>query len=405
MTLLALSRTPITPEAWNEINDYVDGRLWVFEAQKPRKSHTSHGKHPFDSWRRNSKWRWSIRRALLQMREKLRALAGTSNYDLVLFHGKDVFPVIENWTGLPLVVDFCDATCSRIRQSLLYARPLELPRLFLRYVRQRRTDQRLLHKTRHVAFISARDRDSVAGSGSPARIIPNGVDLTYWTRRSGYPNNPCIVFTGVMDYAPNADSAMYLIEQILPRVRASLPDLKVLIVGRDPLPELVEASRRYSDITVTGTVNDIRPYLERASVFVAPLRIASGTQNKVLEAMAMGVPVLTTPVVAAGLRTGGSHEPPVRVAKGKKALAEGLISLFHNPPERTCLADKGRRFVQEHFDWKRSSESLEEMCLEAVLESRSMHSKSSQIARVCSARGSCEEVICREQRGTPGKTA
>jgi glycosyltransferase involved in cell wall biosynthesis len=404
ITLLALSRTSITPEARKEINDYVEGRLSVFEAKRPGMSHTSNGKGLVGSWGQKAQWRWVVHQTVRQMREKFRVLAGTMNYDVVLFHGKDVFPVIDHWAGLPLVVDFCDATSTRIRQSLQYARALELPRIFLRYVRQRRADQILLDKTRHVAFISARDRDLVAGPDSPARIIPNGVDLAYWTRRVAYPDNRCIVFTGVMDYTPNADAAMYLIQRILPQVRASLPNLKVFIAGRDPLPDLVDASRRYSDITVTGTVTDIRPYLEQATVFVAPLRIASGTQNKVLEAMAMGLPVLTTPVVAAGLRVGDSGEPPVRVAAGADALAEGLIDLFHNPTERSWLATKGRRFVQEHFDWKRSSEALEDMCLEATLEARSEHSKSSQSGRVYSACDSPEELIYREHLDTPGKT-
>jgi glycosyltransferase involved in cell wall biosynthesis len=404
ITLLALSRTPITPEARKEIDDYVEGRLFVFEAKRPRMTHTSNSKGLVGSWGQKAQRRWVVRQTVCQMRKKFRELAGAMNYEVVLFHGKDVFPVIDHWAGLPLVVDFCDATSTRIRQSLQYARALELPRIYLRYVKQRRADQRLMDKTRHVAFISARDRDLVAGSDSPARIIPNGVDLTYWTRRVGYPDKPCIVFTGVMDYAPNADAAMYLIQQILPQVRSTLPNLKVFIAGRDPLPELIDASRRDSDITITGTVEDIRPYLEQATVFVAPLRIASGTQNKVLEAMAMGVPVLTTPVVAAGVRVGDSDVPPVRVAAGKDALAKGLIDLFHNPTERSWLATKGRKFVQEHFDWKRSSEALEEMCLEAALEARLKHSKSSQSGRVPSACDSFEELIYREHPDTSGKT-
>ena len=168
-----------------------------------------------------------------------------------------------------------------------------------------------------------------------------------------------------MSYSPNADAALFLLNTVLPLVRRVFSELEVLIVGRDPLPELVNMAQRYPDVTVTGAVDDIRPYLERADVFVAPLRFASGVQNKVLEAMSMEVPVVTTPVVAAGLCV-DNVEPQLVIGKNAEEIAAGIVGLLARTEERARLSAEGRRFVEAHCSWSRSAEKLEELCVAAA---------------------------------------
>ena len=152
-----------------------------------------------------------------------------------------------------------------------------------------RRERGLARATPYVSFISARDRDAVVGSATGAVLIPNGVDLEYWRRRAPVPaRSRRLVFTGVMDYGPNEDAALLLADEVLPLVQKQVPEAEVVIVGRDPRPALRERSER-ADVTVTGFVEDVRPYLDEAAVFVAPIRFASGQQNKVLEAMALEV--------------------------------------------------------------------------------------------------------------------
>jgi glycosyltransferase involved in cell wall biosynthesis len=169
-----------------------------------------------------------------------------------------------------------------------------------------------------------------------------------------------------MNYSPNADAAMFLIKHVLPIVRKTISTLEVIIPGRDPSPDLLTVAKAYPDTTVTGAVPDIRPYLERADVFVAPLRMASGVQNKVLEAMAMEVPVVTTPVVAEGLRTDGI-EPPLLIGNDAKEIAECIIRILRRPQERTRLSIEGRRFVMAHHSWSTSVDKLEELCFTAYM--------------------------------------
>ncbi len=160
--------------------------------------------------------------------------------------------------------------------------------------------------------------------------MPNGFALDYRKRQSPPPEFNRIVLSGVMSYPPNSDAAIYLIEKILPLLRPSLAHLEVIIVGPNPTPRLVEAAGRHGDPVLTGHIEGVRPYPERAKVFVAPLRYASGMQNKVLEAMAMEVPVVTTRVVAAGcLRRRCRSEPAYVFSREDKFLTLLLHCLLH----------------------------------------------------------------------------
>jgi glycosyltransferase involved in cell wall biosynthesis len=238
-----------------------------------------------------------------------------------------------------------------------------------RYRQVKQIEDKMIAKTPHIAFVSWRDREAVVGATEHGKVVPIGVDHSYWTRQTRDPRPNCLAFTGVMNYAPNEDAAIYLIERILPLLRRAIPNIELLIVGRDPTPALKERAQRHPEVTVTGFVDDVRTCLERAAVFVAPLRYGSGIQNKILEAMAMEVPVVTTSLAAAGLRVDGAGAPPVLVADGEKEFAERVIALLGEEDERQRLAGEGRRFVENHFIWSRSAAKLEEMCFAAAEQS------------------------------------
>jgi glycosyltransferase involved in cell wall biosynthesis len=214
-------------------------------------------------------------------------------------------------------------------------------------------------------FASERDRAALMG---PDRgyIVPNGVDLDRFTRRAAtVPTAPIIVFTGVMAYEPNRDAAMRLVERVLPRVRDQVPDAQVVLAGRDPGPALLELARVHRGVTVTGTCPDLRPHLERAAVYCAPLRFGAGIQNKLLEALAMEVPVVTTPVAAAGLRVNGT-QPPLRAAADDEALAADVVALLRDARQREALAAAGREYVKRHFSWQRAAEAVESVLGQAL---------------------------------------
>ena len=132
--------------------------------------------------------------------------------------------------------------------------------------------------------------------------VPTGVDVEFFTTSGSVERDPFnLVFTGSMDWLPNEDGIRYFTEQVLPKVKALLPDVTLTVVGRSPYPSLIELSKNDPSIIVTGRVDDVRPYMERASAYVVPLRIGGGTRLKIYEAMAMEKPIISTSIGAEGL--------------------------------------------------------------------------------------------------------
>jgi len=299
--------------------------------------------------------------AVRQMRAAVERMTREEPFDIVLFSGKRTYPAIQDMDTLPLVVDMCDATSMKIRGSVRYTRPARLPLLLLDYAQVRSAERMLIRNAAHLLFASYRDREALVGpTGNHATVVPNGVDLDFWRRSSPERGANTIVFTGAMDYPPNTDAALYLIEEILPLLQCTIPDTRVLIVGRDPTPRLVRAGQR-PGVTVTGFVDDVRPYLEQATVFAAPLRFGAGIQNKVLEAMAMEVPVVASPLAADGLRTEDGQQPPVAVARSAREFAELIGRRLRDRASNPAPDSAARCYVESHFLWRRSGEKLEQV--------------------------------------------
>lgn len=307
----------------------------------------------------------SLRRAA-GLRRAARRLATAANehlhdeaFDAVLLSGKDTFPAMAALNGTPVVIDVCDATSLRVRGELAVAPLRRRPALALRLAELRRVERRLAGATTHLVFASERDRAATVGRHGSGRVVPNAVDLEQWTRRDrAQPGGARIAFTGVMGYSPNHDAALRLARDILPRVQREVPAAELVLAGRDPRAELLAAANGRPQIDVTGSAPDLRPHLEGAAVYCAPLRFASGIQNKLLEAMAMEMPVVTTAVAADGLAVDG-EQPPLIVADDDEAIAAALTRLLGDPEERTRLARAGREYIERHFSWERSTDQLE----------------------------------------------
>jgi len=306
--------------------------------------------------------------AVREMCAAIRELASRETFDAVLLSGKQTLPATRVLGKLPVVVDVCDAASARMLGSARHVHPARRPLPLLKYLHLRHVERRLIRRAAHALFASCRDREAlVDGPDVPATVIPNGVDLDFWRRSSPRRGRDTIVFTGRMDFPANADAAIHLIEEIFPLVRRSVPDAKLLIAGGSPTPALIYAGRR-PGVTVTGFVADVRPYLERATVFAFPLRFGAGIQNKILEALAMEVPVVASPLAADGLRTAEGRRPPLQVAYDRIHFAELLIEQLLERANDPAPDAEARRFVKQHFVWKHSGEKLEQI-LQSVADS------------------------------------
>jgi polysaccharide biosynthesis protein PslH len=193
--------------------------------------------------------------------------------------------------------------------------------------------------------------------------FPNGVDSDYFAPSVVHYDDNQIVFVGRMDYYPNQECMTKFCAEVLPLLRAKRPQIKLAIVGADPSP----AIRRLGDlpgVTVTGLVPDVRPYLETAALMVAPLNIARGTQNKILEGMAAGVPVVASRVAAGGVDA--SSPDHLLTATTPDEFVAAIVCILEDRSERARLARAGRERMVSHHSWTQSMRKLDgivERCL------------------------------------------
>ncbi len=183
---------------------------------------------------------------------------------------------------------------------------------------------------------------------APTTVLKNGVDLEHFKPDPEYAVPRRIVFTGVMNYLPNVDGCQWFTRRVFLRLLQKFPDAGFDIVGASPSRE-VEELAQYPNVQVTGSVPDTRLLLREASVSVAPLRIARGIQNKVLEALAMGLPVVGTTAATQGVE--GEPGRHYVVADDEDAFYEAVARLLREPEEAAELGRRGRAFVEENYDW------------------------------------------------------
>jgi len=182
---------------------------------------------------------------------------------------------------------------------------------------------------------------------SRVRVNPFGIDLPLQNDEIEEDEDH-IVFIGGFAHAPNVDAALWLCHEIMPRIRAIRPSVRLTIVGSQP-PHAVRALAG-RDVTVTGTIPSIDPYLSGAAIVLAPLRLGRGMRLKVLQAMAYGKAVITTPLGAAGLI--GPCQPPVVIGRDSEEIARATAALLATPDERRALGRQARAFVAEHYTWQ-----------------------------------------------------
>jgi glycosyltransferase involved in cell wall biosynthesis len=220
---------------------------------------------------------------------------------------------------------------------------------------------------RRTVVVSEADRDELRAL-NPAlnvTVIPNGVDLRQFTPDNREAREPyTLLFTGNYEYAPNVDAALRLGREVLPAVRAHLPAARLWLVGNAPPPELLALADEA--ITVTGRVPDVRPYLARAAVFVSALRFGAGIKNKVLEAMAMGCPVVATPLSVDGIAARDGHEAVIAPLEG---IAPAVVRLLGDAPLRETLAVNGRALIEARYSWGRVAAMYETLYEEIRVDS------------------------------------
>ncbi|CAH9019175.1 glycosyltransferase family 4 protein [Candidatus Nitrosacidococcus sp. I8] len=189
----------------------------------------------------------------------------------------------------------------------------------------------------------------------PIHTIHNGVDENYFFPSEKEQDPATIILEGSMEFPPNIDAACYLVQDILPYVQQQIPEAKVILVGRDPSPDVLALVK--NNVIVTGFVEDIRPYLAQATVFACPMRKGAGIKNKILQAWAMGKPIIASPTAVGGLSVREGEN--ILIRSGAKETANAIVEVIKNKILQQKLAEEGRKTICTHYTWEQKAKELD----------------------------------------------
>lgn len=295
-------------------------------------------------------------------------------FDGVHIEGIELAPyldVIEAARPRPFIV-FDDHNCEYLLQKRAFLTDLTNPLRwhgaaysFIQWQRLRRYETDVCRRADHVAAVSEADALALRRLAADFRLIvvPNGIDTAvYRPDIAPVPGmgEAALVFTGTMDFRPNVDAVLWFARRVLPRIRQAIPQAHLWIVGQRPHRRL-EPLRGNPAVTLTGQVEDVRPYIAGAAVYVAPLRMGGGTRLKLLEAMALERAVVATSLGAEGFPVTNGRE--LVLADDPLQFASAVIALLRQPDRRTAMGRAARLFVQDHYDWKALISRLEAIYL------------------------------------------
>ncbi|MCS6947477.1 MAG: TIGR03087 family PEP-CTERM/XrtA system glycosyltransferase [Steroidobacteraceae bacterium] len=293
-----------------------------------------------------------------RLAQRIRAASATGRWDLIFVHCSSVAPYVQEIPARVKILDFGDMDSQKWRE---YSRHRRLPwalGYWLEAVKLERTERLLAGRFDLSTCTTAAEWRSLRDLGAPGESdwFPNGVDGEFFAP-SEEPYDPDLVaFVGRMDYFPNQQAVLTFCDEILPELQRLRPGTRFAIVGADPPPRIRALGQR-PGVTVTGSVPDVRPLVRRAALTVAPLEIARGTQNKILESMALGVPVVCSRQAAGGVdAVPGEH---LLVYEQRAQAVSAILSVLNAPPLRARLAHAARQRVLSHHSWAASMRRLE----------------------------------------------
>ncbi len=195
-------------------------------------------------------------------------------------------------------------------------------------------------------------------------VVPHGVDIDYFRPTGVEMREQAVMFLGNYPHDPNRDAVVYFVEKIWPGIKEQVPGARFYVVGKDPSSDLLELARIDPSILVTGTVDDVRPYFERSRVFVNPVRIGGGFRGKILEAMAMGTPIVTTSLGAEGVDAEDGVD--MIMADEPASFAAAVVSLLEDDSKCERLGGRARFLAEEMFSWEKGVEDLERMLTDVI---------------------------------------
>jgi glycosyltransferase involved in cell wall biosynthesis len=292
------------------------------------------------------------------MQDKIATLLATRQFDVLHVEHLQASAVVPERCHLPMVYDAVDCITALYAQ-FARQKPSLLTRLLsqVEWLKLSTYEPLVARRFDQVVVTSEKDKEELLHLDPylPVEVVRNGVDLEYFTS-SGTCLTPTLIFSGKMSYYANEAAAVFFCEQILPLICKQLPETTLVIAGSTP-SKTVQRLGQHGNVHITGSVPDLRPVFQRARVAVCPIVVGAGIQNKVLEAMAMGKPVVATSKACQALSVSrGQH---LLIADDPKAFADAVVKLLLDDNLAVRLGREGRRYVEEHHNWHDRAVELE----------------------------------------------
>jgi sugar transferase (PEP-CTERM/EpsH1 system associated) len=329
---------------------------WVAALPVPRRSTARRMQQLLSSRLPDMAWRlWSP-----AFQSQLERQLAESAFEVVHIEGIELapyLPAVEAAQPRPLIV-YDDHNAEWLLQKRACLADLRRPRRWpaamyslVQWPRLKSYEAKVCRRADRVVVASEADRRALQAIAPDVAFhtVPNGVDLAEYTAYRGPVEAFDLLFTGKMDYRPNIDAMLWFCDEVLPLIRRQRPRTTLAIVGQRPHRRLAHL-RQLPGVTITGWVADIRPYVAGAGVYVAPLRVGGGTRLKLLQAMAMGTPIVATSLGAEGFPV--EHGQQLLLADTSAGFAEAVLSLLDNPAGRARLGSCAQAFVRAAYDWE-----------------------------------------------------
>jgi len=295
------------------------------------------------------------------VRTKLRQLIVDNKIDVVHVFGCFTAQYVQGFADVFRIWDIADSYSLDMRRKMNVA-PLRAKfNLWLCQIRLYNYEKEIINDFDKIIFVSNIDANEYRRLKAKNKIlvIPNGVDLEYFNRNNAIKEDQnCLVFTGHMSFTPNIEAAQYFVESILPLIKKVKPKVKFFIVGADA-GEKVKSLNNDIDIFVTGRVDDIRLYLDKASVFVNPMITGCGIKNKVLQAMAMQKAIVSTTLGAESISIANGKD--ILLADKTEEFADKIIQILTDSALRARLGEEARKTVESNYSWERTLTGYEEI--------------------------------------------
>ncbi len=298
-----------------------------------------------------------------KMQDKIRQILKREKFDAAYAHLFRMAPYLENITGVKRVLDLCDAVSLHMKRTLKFNRGILWPVYLSEYFRIKKYEKAIIKKFDETTLISEKDKEEILGKNTEAaniHIVPNGVDYEYF-KPMPIDNHeiPRVAFLGYLSTFYNLDAVRYFYREIFPLIKERVPQIKFSIIGANCPAELKKIAREDNAVELFCDVKDTRPFLNQSLLFVCPLRIGSGAQNKILEAMSMGLPVVTTSIGYSGI--GALKDREIVVVDEPRAFAERIIDLINDGQLRNEISLNARRFIENNYRWEDSISKIENL--------------------------------------------